>query len=121
VAEPADLEKAKAAAVPAEAHPRAREFAGEGMIVWVLRAGSWCGGGLFLLSLALELLPAHSTVGVLISHLRVAGASVLLVTPIVRLAVGGLTLGLNGEWRYVLYALGVLTLMAIAIGAGVAA
>ena len=104
-----------------EVVPRAKEFAGELIISRALRGGAWLSGGLFLASLVLELLPQRTAVSVLISHLRVAGASVLLVTPIVRLAAGGVSLGIAGEWRYLAYALGVLALLAIAIGAGFAA
>jgi hypothetical protein len=45
-------------------------------------------------------------------------ASALLVTPVVRLVVAGTTLGIRGEWKYALYAAGVLSLLAVAVGAG---
>jgi len=37
---------------------------------------------------------------------------------VVRLVVAGTTLGIRGEWKYALYAAGVLGLLAIAVGAG---
>jgi hypothetical protein len=122
--EKAELAVAPGEALPIERHeaiPRTKEFAGEWVISRALRGGALLSGALFLASLVLELLPQRTATSVLISHLRVAGASVLLVTPIVRLAVGGISLGYNGEWRYLAYALGVLALLAIAIGAGFAA
>lgn len=95
-----------------------RAVAGERWISRALRGGAVLSGGLFLASLPLELLPASQTVDVTIDMLRKGAASVLLVTPVVRLMVAGTMLGLRGEWRYSLYAAGVLGLLALAVGAG---
>jgi hypothetical protein len=78
-------------------------------------------GGLFLSSLALEALPPTETVHVSMDVLRKGAASALLVTPVVRLVVAGTTLGIRGEWKYALYAAGVLGLLAVAVGAGLRA
>ncbi len=96
-----------------------RAEAGEQWISRLLRAGSVCSGGLFLASIALEALPKSETVHVAIDVLRKGAASALLVTPVVRLVVAGTTLGLRGEWKYALYAAGVLGLLALAVGAGI--
>jgi hypothetical protein len=77
-----------------------------------------CSGGLFLASLVLEALPESESVHVTIDVLRKGAASALLVTPVVRLVVAGTTLGIRGEWRYALYAAGVLGLLGLAVGAG---
>jgi hypothetical protein len=103
------------AGTPAHAH---RAEAGEQWISRLLRAGAVCSGGLFLTSIALEALPQSETVHVAIDVLRKGAASALLVTPVVRLVVAGTSLGLRGEWRYALYAAGVLGLLAVAVGAG---
>jgi hypothetical protein len=99
------------------AHVRRAE-AGEQWISRLLRGGAMCSGGLFLASLALEFLPNSETVHVAIDVLRKGAASALLVTPVVRLVVAGTTLGIRGEWKYALYAAGVLGLLAVAVGAG---
>ncbi|REG28784.1 hypothetical protein ATI61_108326 [Archangium gephyra] len=103
--------------VDSPAHVRRAE-AGEQWISRLLRAGSLCSGGLFLASVALEFLPQSETVHVAIDVLRKGAASALLVTPVVRLVVAGTSLGLRGEWKYALYAAGVLGLLAVAVGAG---
>ncbi|MFY0524108.1 hypothetical protein ACN28I_13370 [Archangium gephyra] len=95
-----------------------RAEAGEQWISRLLRVGATCSGGLFLASLALEFLPQSETVHVAIDVLRKGAASALLVTPVVRLVVAGTTLGIRGEWKYALYAAGVLGLLAVAVGAG---
>lgn len=95
-----------------------RAEAGERWISRLLRGGAMCSGGLFLASLALESLPQSETVHVAIDVLRKGAASALLVTPVVRLVVAGTTLGIRGEWKYALYAAGVLGLLALAVGAG---
>lgn len=95
-----------------------RAVAGERWISRALRGGAALSGGLFLASLPLELLPKSQGVDVSIDLLRKGAASVLLVTPVVRLVVAGTMLGLRGEWRYSLYAAGVLGLLALAVGAG---
>lgn len=101
----------------APAHVKRAE-AGERWISRLLRGGAMCSGGLFLASLALESLPQSETVHVSIDVLRKGAASALLVTPVVRLVVAGTTLGVRGEWKYALYAAGVLGLLALAVGAG---
>jgi hypothetical protein len=106
-------------AIPAV--PRARSVVGERVISQTLRGGALLSGALFSLSLLAELLPSSTQSSVLIAQLRRAGASMLLITPVARLAVAGATLGLRGEWRYLMYAAGVLTLLAIAVTAGFAA
>lgn len=103
----------------APATPIERAEAGERWISKLLRGGAMCSGGLFLASLALEALPASEGVQVAIDVLRKGAASALLVTPVVRLVVAGTTLGIRGEWKYALYAAGVLGLLAIAVGAGI--
>jgi hypothetical protein len=99
---------------------RGEAVAGERWIARVLRTGAIASGGLFLGSLALELLPASEATSVAIDSMRKLGASLLLVTPVARLVVAGAALGLKGEWRYTLYAAGVLGLLAVAVGAGFA-
>ncbi|WP_239470604.1 hypothetical protein [Archangium violaceum] len=95
-----------------------RAEAGERWISRLLRTGAMCSGGLFLGSLVLEALPESESVHVAIDVLRKGAASALLVTPVVRLVVAGTTLGIRGEWRYAVYAAGVLGLLALAVGAG---
>lgn len=99
--------------------PVERAEAGERWISKLLRGGALCSGGLFLASLALEALPDSEGVHVAIDVLRKGAASALLVTPVVRLVVAGTTLGIRGEWKYALYAAGVLGLLALAVGAGI--
>lgn len=123
---------AKANAVAAEteapeaapARPQARigrAVAGERWIARILRGGAVISGGMFLASLAMEALPQSQTVQVAIDTLRKGAASLLLVTPVARLVMAGAMLGLRGEWRYTLYAAGVLGLLALAVGAGISA
>ena len=114
-APPSQVLSDASAGTPAHAH---RAEAGEQWISRLLRAGAVCSGGLFLTSIALEALPQSETVDVAIDVLRKGAASALLVTPVVRLVVAGTSLGLRGEWRYALYAAGVLGLLAVAVGAG---
>jgi hypothetical protein len=95
-----------------------RAVAGERWIARALRGGAILSGGMFLASLPLELLPKSEAVDVSIDLLRKGAASALLVTPVVRLVVAGTMLGLRGEYRYSLYAAGVLGLLALAVGAG---
>ncbi|RYZ36903.1 MAG: hypothetical protein EOO71_30065 [Myxococcaceae bacterium] len=106
-----------------EAPPRAqrwarRAMAGERWIARVLRTGAVMSGSMFVASLALELLPRDESVHVAIDLLRKGAASMLLVTPVARLAMAGTLLGLRGEWRYTAIAAGVLALLALAVGAG---
>lgn len=119
-----------AVVIPEVAHepaprPRIREgmrvgraAAGERWIARILRGGALISGGLFLASLAMESLPRSLEAHVTIDTLRKGAASMLLVTPVARLVVAGAMLGLRGEWRYTLYAAGVLGLLALAVGAG---
>jgi hypothetical protein len=109
---------AEGAQQPAAGRARGEALAAERWIARVLRTGAVMSGGLFLASLALELLPQSQGSSVAIDSLRKAGASLLLVTPVARLVVAGAALGLKGEWRYTLYAAGVLGLLAVAVGAG---
>lgn len=95
-----------------------RAVAGEQWIARALRGGAVLSGGLFLASLPLELFPGSEPLDVTSDFLRKGAASALLVTPVVRLLVAGAMLGLRGEWRYSLYAAGVLGLLAVAVGAG---
>ena len=103
---------------PTGARPLSRAESGERWISRLLRTGALCSGGLFLLSLVLEALPEREPVHVAIDLLRKGAASALLVTPVVRLVVAGASLGLRGEWRYTLYAAGVLGMLALAMSAG---
>ncbi|MDY7229737.1 hypothetical protein [Hyalangium rubrum] len=98
-----------------------RAAAGERWIARLLRGGALISGGMFLASLGLEALPQSLDSHVAIDTLRKGAASLLLVTPVARLAVAGTMLGLRGEWRYTLYAAGVLALLALAVGAGLQA
>lgn len=95
--------------------------AGDRWIARVLRGGAVLSGGMFVVSLGLEALPRSEEVHVAIDLLRKGAASLLLVTPVARLAVAGTLLGLKGEWRYTVIAAGVLGLLAIAVGAGIQA
>ncbi|WP_244224452.1 hypothetical protein [Corallococcus sicarius] len=106
-----------------EGQPHARRWAarasrGERWIARMLRTGAVMSGGMFVASLALELLPRDESVHVAIDLLRKGAASMLLVTPVARLAMAGTLLGLRGEWRYTAIAAGVLGLLALAVGAG---
>ncbi|MFP2960150.1 hypothetical protein ACLEPN_20565 [Myxococcus sp. 1LA] len=109
------------AAEQAHPHHRERAVVGDRWIARVLRAGAVVSGGMFVLSLGLEALPQSERVHVTIDLLRKGAASLLLVTPVARLAVAGTLLGLRGEWRYMAMAAGVLGLLAIAVGTGIQA
>lgn len=93
---------------------------GERHIARVLRVGAVTSGSMFLASVALDAMPQTHLVSVVVDGLRKGGASLLLVTPVARLLVAGGLLGARGEWRYALYAVGVLGLMGLAVGAGLA-
>nr|WP_223759861.1 hypothetical protein [Myxococcus sp. RHSTA-1-4] len=101
------------------ARRRDRTVAGDRWIARVLRGGAVVSGGMFVVSLGLEALPQSENVHVAIDLLRKGAASMLLVTPVARLAVAGTLLGLKGEWRYTLIAAGVLGLLAIAVSTGI--
>jgi hypothetical protein len=105
----------------ARARRRDLAVAGDRWIARVLRGGAVLSGGMFVVSLGLEALPRSEDVHVTIDLLRKGAASLLLVTPVARLAVAGTLLGLKGEWRYTVIAAGVLGLLAIAVGAGIQA
>nr|WP_242588476.1 hypothetical protein [Corallococcus macrosporus] len=105
-------------AVPRERRGAKRLAAGERWIARVLRTGAVTSGAMFVTSLALELLPRDESVHVAIDLLRKGAASMLLVTPVARLAMAGTLLGLRGEWRYAAIAAGVIGLLALAVGAG---
>jgi hypothetical protein len=117
-AEPATQPVAEAPPV-GRARRRERAVAGDRWIARVLRGGAVVSGGMFVVSLGLEALPQSESVHVAIDLLRKGAASLLLVTPVARLAVAGTLLGLKGEWRYTLIAAGVLGLLAIAVSAGI--
>ncbi len=104
------------AVVVPEAAPRARAMEGEKAIARVLRAGAVLGGGCFAASLGVGLLPASARTGVAIDLLRKSGASLLIVTPVARIAVAGAVLGMKGEPRYLLYGAAILALLGIALG-----
>lgn len=109
-------------ALPPRATTRVgRAVAGERWIARILRGGALISGTMFLGSLVMEALPQSQTVQVAIDTLRKGAASLLLVTPVARLVVAGTMLGLRGEWRYTLCAVGVLGLLALAVGAGISA
>ncbi|GMU00124.1 hypothetical protein KH5H1_42430 [Corallococcus caeni] len=105
-------------ALPRERRGARRLAAGERWIARVLRTGAITSGCMFVASLALELLPRDESVHVAIDLLRKGAASMLLVTPVARLAMAGTVLGLRGEWRYAAIAAGVIGLLALAVGAG---
>jgi hypothetical protein len=119
---PAELEQ-EPITQPEEVSPRVRRgarrlAAGERWIARMLRTGAVMSGGMFVASLALEALPRDESVHVAIDLLRKGAASMLLVTPVARLAMAGTLLGLRGEWRYAAIAAGVIGLLAVAVGAG---
>jgi hypothetical protein len=110
-----------AAARGGAADALAPALGGERHIARVLRVGAVASGGMFLASVALQLLPESEAASTAVDWLRKGGASLLLVTPVARLVVAGGLLGARGEWRYTLYSAGVLALLGLAIGAGLAA
>ena len=107
--------------VRSPALPRARPVEGTKLIARMLRTGALTAGGLFVASLALEALPPNEHVSVAIDLCRKVGASALIATPVVRLVVAGGALGSRGEWKYAAITAGILGLLALALGAGVAA
>ncbi|WP_233601560.1 MULTISPECIES: hypothetical protein [Corallococcus] len=104
--------------LPRERRGARRLAAGERWIARMLRTGAITSGAMFVTSLGLELLPRDESVHVAIDLLRKGAASMLLVTPVARLAMAGTLLGLRGEWRYAAIAAGVIGLLALAVGAG---
>lgn len=113
--------KGEQAAVVAEAGAvAAREVGREKGLAMLLRAGGVLGGSCFLASLGLQALPSALEVDIAVDLARKAGASFLIVTPLLRLAVASALLGLRGEWRYVGYAAATMTLLAVTVGARMA-
>lgn len=102
----------------ARALPTSTGFDAERLVGRILRMGALGSGVLFASSLVVEMLSAAESSAVAADFLRKAAGSVLLVTPIARLVVGGTLLGVRGEWRYALYAGGILFLLAVALGTG---
>lgn len=111
-APPAPTANALSAAAPHDA--------GERTIGRVLRTGALCSGALFLLSVVLEALPQASAWERELFLLRAAAASLLVVAPVVRLIVAGSVLAYHREWRYAGAAVGILVMLAIAVGLGYA-
>jgi hypothetical protein len=122
VAEPGSLEESGDPSLPLATVParRARGARAEVSVGRVLRFGVLISGSCFGASLLLEMLPVAQHISVAIDLLQKGAISFLLVTPAARLVVAGLSLGLRGEWKYALYAGGVLALLAVALGAGLA-
>lgn len=121
---PPPTQVAQAVALPASAAeviPRARPLHGERTIARVLRVGGLAGGACFAASIGLRLFPDTERIAVMIDLLQKAGASMLIATPVVRLGVAGVALGLRGEWRYLVYSAAIVALLATALGAGLAA
>jgi hypothetical protein len=106
-----------AAAPPSPVHV-VRGMDGERAIAAVLRAGAILAGLCFGASIVLERLSGVTGLARDAELLRATGASLLLVTPVVRLLVAGVALGLRGEHRYSVYAAVVLLLMVAAVGLG---
>jgi uncharacterized membrane protein len=89
---------------------------GERAIALVLRTGALLAGLCFLASILLEALPAPLAQDA--ELLRAAGATLLVVTPVARLVVAGVALGIRGEYRYSTYAAVILALLMAAAGLG---
>ena len=117
-----EVEAKPNAAAPARALPSARHFDGERQLARVLRTGAALAGGAFVLSIVLELIPfAADRVqwqAQVITALRKAGVTLLVVTPILRLVAAGVILGLKGEWKYSAYGAVVLSLLGVAVWLG---
>lgn len=109
---------AVAAATPATGLPSARGFDGERATARVLRAGAFLAGLCFATSIVLEWLPAAAALAHDAELLRAAGATLLVVTPVARLVVAGVSLGRRGEYRYSTLAAIILALMFAAAGLG---
>jgi hypothetical protein len=110
---------AVAAAPPVPALPVARGMDGERAIARVLRAGALLAGACFAASIALEAIPALP-LRQDAELLRAAGATLLVVTPVARLVVAGVALGIRGEYRYSTFAAVILVLLIAAAGLGFA-
>ena len=91
---------------------------GERAIASVLRTGAALSFACFTASLIVDRV-SHAYAAQA-DILRAAGASLLMVTPVVRLVVAGVALGQRREYRYSVYALAILVLMGVAASLGVA-
>jgi uncharacterized membrane protein len=98
--------------------PRARALEGDIIIARLLRAGAVLSGLCFAASIVLDLLPQSHAQAYALDALRRAGVSLLVLTPVTRLVAAGVLLGLQGEWRFALYASSIVLLLALALGAG---
>ncbi len=96
---------------------RERLAAGERYVGRILRGGALASGALFVVSVAVRLLPVTRVTAVMGDLLEEGAVSLLLVTPVARMVASGVLLGAKGEWRYALYAAGVVTLLGLAVGA----
>ena len=110
---------AVAAVPPVPALPTARGMDGERVIALVLRAGALLAGACFAASIAVQAIPALPLQQDA-ELLRAAGATLLVVTPVARLVVAGVALGIRGEYRYSTYAAVILVLLIAAAGLGFA-
>lgn len=99
--------------------PVTRGMDGERAIARVLRAGALLAGVCFAASVVLEALHVPSLQQDA-ELLRAAGATLLVVTPVARLVVAGVALGIRGEYRYSTYAAVILVLLIAAAGLGFA-
>lgn len=104
--------------VEAQPLPRSATIDSERIVGRILRMGALGSGTLFASSLVLGLIDGNATVDVAADVLRKSAGMILLVTPVARLIAGGTLLAIRGEWRYALYAGGILFLLAIALGTG---
>ncbi|HYX92376.1 MAG TPA: hypothetical protein VE782_12500 [Myxococcaceae bacterium] len=112
---PPPVEVASPAVAPL---PRARVLEGDVVITRLLRAGAALSGICFAASILLEALPRAESVAYAIEALRRGGVSLLVLTPVMRLVAAGVLLGLQGEWRFAIYAAVIVLLLAGALGAG---
>jgi uncharacterized membrane protein YdbT with pleckstrin-like domain len=114
---PSPAPAAVAAAPQVPSLPHTRPMDGERAIALVLRSGAFLAGLCFLLSILLEVVPA-TPLAQDAEYFRAAGATLLVVTPVARLLVAGVALGLRGEYRYSTYAAVILALLMAAAGLG---
>jgi uncharacterized membrane protein len=98
--------------------PRARALEGDVVIARLLRAGAVLSGVCFAASIVLELVPKSHAQAYALDALRRVGVSLLILTPVTRLVAAGVLLGMQGEWRFALYAGTIVLLLAVALGAG---
>lgn len=114
------MKPAEPAVVAAPALPTVRAMDGERAIAGVLRMGALLAFACFSASLLVEAVATSGAYAAQADSLRAAGASLLIVTPVVRLVVAGVALGFRGEYRYSAYAVAILALMATAASVGIA-